>query len=380
MVLVRLLDSSNLTNMKYRLKAAPAAQLVKSQKAPSAKRIVIGVDVHLRSYYAARKIDNAAVGTVAKFGSQEEFLLYVERQRQQAEEVVVLYEAGPLGYVLYRRLKAQAVECYVCAADSTQQKQTRRKTNQIDARTLASNLFNYLNGNERAVRLVRIPSPEQERARLISRQCDSLVEERKRLGAKGNALLLSQGYGVCKDWWRPKAFERLSQGLIGWVLELLKVWVPLLRQLDELIAQAKAGLASRAKGARPKGAGAQSLVQLEAELLDWNLYSSKRKIGCLAGMVPSEWSTGTGQRLGSITKVGVPAIRRNVVEMVWRFKKFQPQYGPIQKWKEVLEGSNRTLKKKAVVAIGRQLIVDLWRLQTGRTTAQELKLIMIGSN
>jgi transposase len=364
--------------MNYKLKAAPAAQIVKSQKAPGAKRIVIGVDVHLRSYFAARKIDNAAVGTVARFGSQEEFLLYVERQRQQAEEVVVLYEAGPLGYVLYRKLKAQVLECYVCAADSTQQKHTRRKTNQIDARTLAGNLFNYLNGNERALRLVRVPSPEQERARLISRQCDGLVEERKRLGAKGNALLLSQGYAVCKGWWRPKAFERLSQGLVAWVLELLKVWVPLLRQLDERIGQAKAGLASTAKGARPKGAGAQSLVQLEAELLDWNLYSSKRKIGCLAGMVPSEWSTGTGQRLGPITKVGVPAIRRNVVEMVWRFKKFQPQYGPIQKWQEVLEGSNRTLKKKAVVAIGRQLIVDLWRLQTGRASAQELNLIMIG--
>jgi len=364
--------------MNYRLKAAPAAQIVKSQTAPSAKRILIGVDVHLRSYFAARKIDNAAVGTAAKFGSQEEFLLYVERQRQQAEEVVVLYEAGPLGYVLYRRLKAQGVQCYVCAADSTLQKQTRRKTNQIDARSLASNLFNYLNGNERALRLVRVPSPEQEQARLMSRQCDGLVEERKRLGAKGNALLLSQGYGVSKNWWRLKAFARLSQGLQAWVLELLKVWMPLLRQLDERIAQAKANLASRAQGARPKGAGAQSLVQLGAELLDWNLYSSKRKIGCLAGMVPSEWSTGTGQRLGSITKVGVPAIRRNVVEMVWRFKRFQPQYGPIQKWKEVLEGTNPTLKKKAVVAIGRQLIVDLWRLQTGRASAQELKLIMVG--
>jgi hypothetical protein len=30
------------------------------------------------------------------------------------------------------------------------------------------------------------------------------------------------------------------------------------------------------------------------------------------------------------------------------------------------------------VAIGRHLIVDLWRLQTGRATAQQLNLIMIG--
>jgi hypothetical protein len=49
----------------------------------------------------------------------------------------------------------------------------------------------------------------------------------------------------------------------------------------------------------------------------------------------------------------------------------------VQKWQEVL-GTNRTLKKKAVVAIGRQLIVDLWRLQTGRASAQQLNLVMIG--
>ena len=41
-------------------------------------------------------------------------------------------------------------------------------------------------------------------------------------------------------------------------------------------------------------------------------------------MVPSEWSTGDSQRLGSITKVGVPAIRRIITEMVWRIVLFQP--------------------------------------------------------
>src|SRR5271156_4639363 len=101
-----------------------------------------------------------------------------------------------------------------------------------------------------------------------------------------------------------------------------------------------------------------------------------RKIGCLAGMVPSEWSTGYSQRLGSITKVGVPAIRRIITEMVWRIVLFQPQYKPVQKWQEVLRGRNPALKKKAVVAIGRQLIVGLWRLETGRVTAQELNLGM----
>ena len=76
--------------------------------------------------------------------------------------------------------------------------------------------------------------------------------------------------------------------------------------------------------------------------------------------------------------MGVPAIRRIIAEAVWRIILFQPRYQPVQKWQGILSGTNRALKKKAVVAIGRQLMVDLWRLQTGRIRAQELNLVLIG--
>src|SRR6516165_5101574 len=67
----------------YCLKAAPTAtsKEQKSQNSPKAKRIVLGVDVHLRSYQAARKIDNSAIGPVATFRSQAELLLHIENQR-----------------------------------------------------------------------------------------------------------------------------------------------------------------------------------------------------------------------------------------------------------------------------------------------------------
>jgi hypothetical protein len=87
------------------------------------------------------------------------------------------------------------VLCYVCAPDSSEQRKKRRKNNKIDARSLTSKLFNYLNGDQHALQLARVPSEAQEQRRLVSRQHDQLVEERKRLGAKGNAMLLSQGLG-----------------------------------------------------------------------------------------------------------------------------------------------------------------------------------------
>src|SRR5499427_1707484 len=331
------------------LKAAPAAEAkeIKNQKAAKAKLIAVGLDTGLGNNQASRKVDNAAIGPVQNLRNETEVALYIDKQLELAEQVVVVYEAGPFGYGLYRQLTARGAKCLVCAPDSTQQKRKRRKNKPIDSRTLTSNLSNYLNGNEAALQLVRVPSLEQEQARLVSRQHDQLVEERKRLGAQGNALLLSQGFGSWKNWWRPKAFSRLEQLLPAWLFEMLRTWVDLLRALDEKIQAAKAALTKRCSGPRPKGAGANSLVQLQSEVLDWELYANRRKVACLAGMVPSEWSTGDDQRRGSITKVGVPAIRRIITEMVWRIIQFQPQYPPVQKWQEVLRGSNRTLKKKA---------------------------------
>src|SRR5260221_2137029 len=147
----------------YKLKAAPTAisQEQKGQKGSKAKRILIGVDAQLESYQAASKIDNGAVGVAQSFRSKEALLLRLEKQREQAEEVVVVYEAGPLGYSLYRDLRARGVKCWGCAPKSDEQKRKRRKNNSIDARSLVSHLFNYLNGNEQELQLVQLTTPAQ---------------------------------------------------------------------------------------------------------------------------------------------------------------------------------------------------------------------------
>ena len=122
----------------YTWKGAPAASAVElknNNKSTKAKRILVGCDVHLRGYQAARKVDEGAIGVVDNFRSEEALLLSLEKQLQQAEQVVVVYEAGPLGDTLYRKLMATGVLCYVCAPDSSQQRKKRRKNNKIDARS-----------------------------------------------------------------------------------------------------------------------------------------------------------------------------------------------------------------------------------------------------
>ena len=149
--------------------------------------------MHLRGYQAARKVDNGIIGVVENFRSQEALLLYVEKQCERAEQVVVVYEAGPLGYTLYRMLKARGVLCYVCAPDSSEQQRKRRKNNKIDARSLTSKLFNYLNGDPEALQLARVPTEAQEQLRLASRATRSNGRRTQAAGSQGQRHALEPG-------------------------------------------------------------------------------------------------------------------------------------------------------------------------------------------
>jgi hypothetical protein len=59
--------------------------------------------------------------------------------------------------------------------------------------------------------------------------------------------------------------------------------------------------------------------------------------------------------------------------------KFQPQCKTVQKWQHILHNphSHSRKRKQAIVAVARQLAVDLWRWQTGRVTPEQLGWKMI---
>jgi len=74
---------------------------------------------------------------------------------------------------------------------------------------------------------------------------------------------------------------------------------------------------------------------------------------------------------------GADALARCLVELAWRLVRFQPNYKPVVKWRQILaKGALATgaARKKAIVAVARQLAVDLWRIKTGRLTAEQLGL------
>jgi hypothetical protein len=84
-----------------------------------------------------------------------------------------------------------------------------------------------------------------------------------------------------------------------------------------------------------------------------------------------------------------------LVEMVWRMIRWQTGYHALRKWMPVLGDATRGAAARknrptgdsltagqersgnAIVAVARGLAVDLWRLFTGQTTAENLGLIYL---
>ncbi|XAE54580.1 transposase [Termitidicoccus mucosus] len=101
----------------------------------------VGLDVHKDTIMIA-VADGGREGEVRLYGQVSSDLHAVERALRKVGadggELHVAYEAGPTGYVLYRRLRQLGIDCVVVAPSRTPvDKGNRRKTDRRDAQMLA---------------------------------------------------------------------------------------------------------------------------------------------------------------------------------------------------------------------------------------------------
>jgi len=119
-------------------------------------------------------------------------------------------------------------------------------------------------------------------------------------------------------------------------------------------------------------------VVIDREVGSWNRFANRRQVGSYTGLCPGEYSSGKTRLQSCVTKHGNPRLRAALVELAWRLVRFQPNYKAVRKWKQTLsKGALATgaARKKAIVAVARQLAVDLWRVRTGRVEQETLGLI-----
>jgi transposase len=337
-------------------------------------QIKLGVDVHADSYRVVRQLDGATPQPAQKM-TPAKFLEFAARQLSLAGEVHCCYEAGPFGYTLHRQLTKLGIKNVVVRPQNWDELGRGVKTDKTDALALVQRLDRYVQGNTKALAVIHVPSEVEEEERAISRHREQLKNDRKTHEAQGRSLLLYQGHRVTGAWWKERAWEKLKVTLTSWLVEILESLRAMILGTDELLQKFSAKIESKAQ-AQPKGFGLLTSEVLRREVLDWNRFKNRRQVASLTGMCPGVRASGLKSRSGSITKHGNPRLRSALVELAWRVVKYQPRYKPVIKWKEVLtQKQNRGARKKAIVAIGRQLAIDHWRLATGRCTAADLQLL-----
>jgi transposase len=340
--------------------------------------IKLGLDVHADSIVVVRILDNTAPQPAQRF-SEEGFLEWVKKQLKEAQVVHSCYEAGPFGYGLHRRLIALGVKNVVVQPVCLDERRTGVNHDKSDAQELSLRLDRYVVGNTKSLAIVRVPTPEEEQRRVVTRQREQLTRERKRLAAQGRGLMLAQGFREKGPWWRGARWNVLQGRLPEWLRQALERYQRMLVCVEEERDRIDGELESRPQGARPKGMGPLTSEVVDREVGDWRRFANRRQVGSYTGLCGGVSSSGLSHRQLSVTKHGNVRLRTALVELAWRMVVYQPQSRLVQKWRSVFGNPRATAgaRKKAIVAMARQIAVDLWRWKTGRAKPEDLGWVMM---
>jgi transposase len=336
--------------------------------------IKLGIDVHQQFYTVVMQEGGSNPKPPQRFQKQA-FLHWAAKLKNQGNQVHAVYEACGFGFGLQRKLSALGIECEVVCPQKLDEQNRRVKTDGLDAKALCLKLDRFVQGNGDALALVRVPTEAEEQLRAIHRQREQLVKTRKRLEAQGRSLMVNHGIEPIQQWWKRRAFAALN--VPAWIKELLANSQPILLALEGKIHALTMQLQASADPNQPRGFGALTSVVIDREIGNWQRFSNRRQVGSYTGLCPGEYSSGNTRLQSCVTKHGNPRLRAALVELAWRLVRFQPDYKPIIKWNEVLRrGALATgaARKKAIVAVARQLAVDLWRIRTGRVRPEQLGL------
>jgi transposase len=339
------------------------------------KTIKLGIDVHLDRYVVVRIVDGGAPQPAQRF-EPVEFLLWVAKQLTLAEKVFSCYEAGPFGFSLHRKLQKMGATNYVVRPKDWDEYGKRVKTDKRDAQQLALHLDRYVNGNSDAFCVIRVPTPEQEQARSISRQRETFQREKQRLAAQGRSHALYYGEHIQGEWWRQSHWKSLSAQLPAIVVNLLEPLRRLIAALEVELKSRTQEVEKAAPESLPVGMGKLTSQILEREITDWQRFNNRRQVASYTGLCPSEDSSSQRRFQGSINKHGNRRLRPVLIECLWRLYVFQPEYRLVKKWRPELLNpkTSRPRRKKIIVAMARAFAVDWWRVRTGRCQAEALGL------
>ncbi len=289
-------------------------------------------------------------------------------------------KAGLDGFWIDRVLQAEGIESHVVdpASIATSRRRRRAKTDKIDGEALVRALLAYKRGEPRVCAMLRVPTPDEEDRRRISRERKALTNERVRHVNRIKGLLFGQGVSgyepLLRD--RRKRLEALKTGdgrplpahlkaQVGRELDRLEL---LLEQIKAVEAARDAMLAAAQEVVSPapamllnlKGIGPEFAAVLWSEGLSRH-FDNRRQVAAYAGLAPSPWQSGSVDHDQGVSKAGNPRLRSTLIQMAWLWLRHQPRSALALWFEDRVRQNGGRLKKTTIVALARKLLVALWK-------------------
>lgn len=302
--------------------------------------------------------------------------------------VVSCYEAGRDGFWLHRALEMLGVENQVVDSASIEvNRQARRaKTDRLDAGKLLSQLLRWLAGEKRALKIVRVPTPEEEDRRHLHRELKTVKGARTAVTNRIKGLLATVGVRVKEIAELPQVLKRArlwnGDPLPQWLkARVEREWQErehlqqrigaLEKQRRELLREGKdSGSECARKLQRLRGMGPNASWLYSLEFFAWRQFRNRRQIGALAGLTPTPYQSGADRREQGICKAGNRWMRALAIEIAWGWLRYQPESKLSQWYRERYGYGGPRLRKIGIVALARKLLIELWKyLETGEPPA-----------
>jgi len=321
-------------------------------------------------------------------------VVLVEREIAAAKErfglppetpAVSCYEAGRDSFWLHRCLLSLGVVNEVVDSSSIEvdRRKRRAKTDRLDVKKLLKMLVRYQQGERDVWRTVRAPTVEEEDARQLHRELETLRAEQTSHTNRIKGLLSSCGATLEVDRNLPKRLKemRLWDGsplpadLHARLLREFERMQVVNRQIRHLEQERARRIRKREKDPAMaqvrkllglKGIGVNSSWLYVREVFGWREIKNRRQLGAIVGLVGSPYCSGEVNHEQGISKAGNRRMRAMAIEIAWGWLRFQPT-SALSRWYErrFAHGGKR-LRRIGIVALARKLLVALWQyLETG---------------
>ena len=111
---------------------------------------------------------------------------------------------------------------------------------------------------------------------------------------------------------------------------------------------------------RLKGLGKNDATLLIHEIF-YRGFRNRRELASWVGLTPTPWASGDTQRDQGISRAGPAWIRAQLVQMAWRWLRFQPESALSIWFEERTAGAQGRIRRVMIVALARKLLIALWR-------------------